>query len=445
MIHLALALILYTFTLWLGLYLLQREPDQARVRYTALGLIAYALGLLLHTLGAESAPLYAAVSIWPPILWLAAVLHLLPEDSALPARAIPWAVLTLLGVGSALMLLLPGWLPFLGVAALMIAAWVPLWRARRTGRSSQPWTALVNAGLFFGVSAGLLFLPIQIVPLEWGLLLVGVDMVALGLTIGRLDSLEAGESFAPDARRSLLAAAVFSGLLAAHALLLVDSPPTTFQRLLLFSLTSLALVTVIFGSALSAWLDRLTLVRSPAQQQAQSDREQAAAAAAAATRQDASLDLHALPPEDFDKLTRRTLSHLGDLTRLASSPLTRLPVIEARLKERGEAVNTLSRAAELQSLLREHIDRLRPRGNAEFGTSDDWRYYNALYFPYVVGLRPYARADHDGLNPSARAALDWLRTQVPERTLYNWQNAAAHLIAQDLRETQPPALAPFQE
>jgi hypothetical protein len=29
---------------------------------------------------------------------------------------------------------------------------------------------------------------------------------------------------------------------------------------------------------------------------------------------------------------------------------------------------------------------------------------------------------------------------VPERTLYNWQNAAARLVAQDLRgEMEPPA------
>ena len=30
--------------------------------------------------------------------------------------------------------------------------------------------------------------------------------------------------------------------------------------------------------------------------------------------------------------------------------------------------------------------------------------------------------------------LDWFRTQVPQRTLYNWQNAAAALVARDLRE-----------
>jgi hypothetical protein len=31
-------------------------------------------------------------------------------------------------------------------------------------------------------------------------------------------------------------------------------------------------------------------------------------------------------------------------------------------------------------------------------------------------------------------ALEWFRQEVPERTLYNWQNKAAELIAQSLRE-----------
>ena len=37
------------------------------------------------------------------------------------------------------------------------------------------------------------------------------------------------------------------------------------------------------------------------------------------------------------------------------------------------------------------------------------------------------------LDETARAALDWFHTSVPERTLHNWQNAAAKLIAEDLR------------
>jgi len=47
----------------------------------------------------------------------------------------------------------------------------------------------------------------------------------------------------------------------------------------------------------------------------------------------------------------------------------------------------------------------------------------------AFGLKPYSRrTDYTG------NGLDWFRTYVPERTLYNWKNAAAKLVAQDLRE-----------
>jgi hypothetical protein len=138
---------------------------------------------------------------------------------------------------------------------------------------------------------------------------------------------------------------------------------------------------------------------------------------------------------EFIRLTRRALSHFGDLQRLASSPLTRLAIIEARLAERGQSGNTLERAAELKALLAEGIARLKPRDKGDFGTSDEWRYYNSLYFPYVVGLKPYSlNADHEPIDPASQAALEWFRASVPERTLHNWQNAGAKLIAKDLRE-----------
>ena len=74
------------------------------------------------------------------------------------------------------------------------------------------------------------------------------------------------------------------------------------------------------------------------------------------------------------------------------------------------------------------------RGDDDFGTSDEWRYYNALYFPYIAGVRAYAQnATAAGLDPIARQAWQWLVTEVPQRSLHNWQNAAARLVAADLR------------
>jgi hypothetical protein len=52
----------------------------------------------------------------------------------------------------------------------------------------------------------------------------------------------------------------------------------------------------------------------------------------------------------------------------------------------------------------------------------------------VVGVRAYAQnATAAGLDPVARQAWQWLVTEVPQRSLHNWQNAAARVIAADLR------------
>ena len=49
-------------------------------------------------------------------------------------------------------------------------------------------------------------------------------------------------------------------------------------------------------------------------------------------------------------------------------------------------------------------------------------------------MRAYAQnATAAGLDPVARQAWQWLVTDVPQRSLHNWQNAAARVIATDLR------------
>jgi hypothetical protein len=42
------------------------------------------------------------------------------------------------------------------------------------------------------------------------------------------------------------------------------------------------------------------------------------------------------------------------------------------------------------------------------------------------------RTKREDLDAEDRRALQWFVTQVPERTLHNWQNAAARLVAADL-------------
>ena len=105
------------------------------------------------------------------------------------------------------------------------------------------------------------------------------------------------------------------------------------------------------------------------------------------------------------------------------------------LKNKSHDDNVLSRANELKLILKESIEQLKPDDDTDFSVADEWRYYNVLYFPYIVGVKPYSRRFYrDDLDPHAEEALDWFKTYVPERTLYNWQKTAAKLIAQHLRE-----------
>ena len=98
-------------------------------------------------------------------------------------------------------------------------------------------------------------------------------------------------------------------------------------------------------------------------------------------------------------------------------------------------MDQLERAHELKTLLTESIQRLKPPEDSLFGTTDAWRYYNALYFPYVKGLKPYRRYQSTKmLSEEEKLALEWFRTEVPERTLYNWQTTAAKMVAQDISD-----------
>jgi hypothetical protein len=145
-------------------------------------------------------------------------------------------------------------------------------------------------------------------------------------------------------------------------------------------------------------------------------------------------ELLTLDSVEFYRLTRRALSYLGDLPKLATSPLIHLPAIDTRLHQRNAHDDVLERAVELKKLLTESIVRLKPHSSAPFGVSPEWRHYNALYFPYVVGLRPYTvQTRLEPFEPLHQEALIWFQQEVPERTLHNWQTAAARLIAEDLR------------
>ncbi len=210
---------------------------------------------------------------------------------------------------------------------------------------------------------------------------------------------------------------------------------------LLFGVLATAILAQTLSGRIESTFDRFAFAYLPTlskQRLNQARADLRAAAAALPEAQPITTDLNALDDSEFTRLTRRALSSLSDLPKLSTSPLIHLPAIEQRLIAKGGRVNTLERAVELKHLLAESIGRLKPN-NGDFGTAPEWRHYNALYFPYVVGLKPYlAHSTNDDLQEHEnRDVLRWFQREVPERTLYNWQNAAAKLVAADLRHPSP--------
>src|SRR5579859_3778600 len=229
---------------------------------------------------------------------------------------------------------------------------------------------------------------------------------------------------------ALLAALIFGGQV---ALVMSLSTGLTLPMLMLLLTTCAAAIGFqVFADPLQKTLDRLTFPNTP---QLSRSRAELRDLASNLPRLNDTHALQALDEEEFIRLTRRALSDFGNLPRLATNPLTLLPQVERRIADNGGALNALERASELKRLVVENIECLKPRDGRDFGTSDEWRHYNALYFPYVCGLKPYSRkAEAESFALPVREALTWFQTQVPERTLHNWQNAAARLIARNLRD-----------
>jgi hypothetical protein len=379
-----LAFTLFAFTFWLGGYLIVRNPARLAMHLAGWGLIAYAGALALSNIAARAeSPLLSLVqgglSVAPAVLWIVTFGQLLRRG---PEEALP----------------------------------------------RRPVRLLVIGALFFALSLGLLLS--GLLPQFWALTLIGIDMGLLGVALVKLDAFDEGESFWPDMPRSALAsglaALAFGGLVAVAAQ--INGGWTFPFRLLMFGVIALAIDVQLFAPRLQAWLDRLVLSH-PVQQ----SRAELRAVSEVLPRANDAIDPNSLDAAEFARLTRRALSHMTDLPKLAISPLTQLPAVDHHLAEHGMPDTPLDRAVALRAILTIHIAKLKPDAS-DFGTSDAWRHYNALYFPYVAGLKPYSvRAGTNGQAPLEQQALEWFQSSVPERTLHNWQNAAAKMIASELR------------
>ena len=446
----ALSAVVFTLSAWLGLYLAARDPRKPVLVLAAIGLCGFALVVALdavRTASPASAPLLSRVEIYltatPGVAWFAVLVELCRPTDGWRARTRELllvagvAALTLYGAMLAGSvdgpLRLGHWLMFAVISVSTLGAMVVA--LRRPRRPRRAVGLAIVATLFFALGNAILIIPLNLVPSWVALASTSCDVLSLGVAVALWDAFDEGHALRADMLRSFAGSVAVAVLFGGQALIGLavtrdDPGAQTALTVLLFTSLAISITVQVLADPLAGVLDRLAFSRSPA---LRADR-------AALRHTGAALPLrqeHPLADIDdvtFVRLTRRALGHYGDLSKLVASPLTALPVIDERLAARGAPDQPVERANELKAVLADGISRLKPRDGGDFGTTEEWRYYNSLYFPYVVGVRAYAQnATASGLDPTARQAWQWFVTEVPQRSLHNWQNAAARLIAADLR------------
>src|SRR4051794_5823469 len=270
---LILATVVFGLALWLGLYLVSRDPASLILRLAGFGLVAYAVVWALDSLLAiQGTPGWVARLRWPlqfapALCWTGALLALLPDD--LPARArllrlwcpaavVAGALILLAGAAGLLVDLDSGALRPGGVLAgcavlvPLLAAGVALWRVRGLARPQRPNGLLLVSLLFFGLSTGALVFPPLGLPRPWALLLVDGDLLLLGLAVAALDAFEQGESLRPDLLRAFTFASVIATLFGGQvAIAIALGPgPTAPLVTLLFATIATAIATQTFADQL---------------------------------------------------------------------------------------------------------------------------------------------------------------------------------------------------
>jgi hypothetical protein len=439
----ALSAVVFSLSWWLGLYLLARDPRKPVLVLAAIGLTSFAAVVALDAVRVTSGlDALSSVEIYlvavPGIAWLAVLLELCRPADNWRSRA--GEITLVAGVGAVALfgavmagnvdgpVRLGHWVMFAAISFSTLGAMIVAVLQRSPGRV----TGFVVIGtLFFALANAIVVIPLGVVPSWIALASTGFDVGVLGLAVAMWDAFDEGQALRADMFRSFAATAVVALMFGGQLLIgLAVSGQHTALTVLLFTSLGIAIAINVLADPLAGLLDRVAFSRSP---DLRADR-------AALRRTEAALPLRSANPLDgvdddtFVRLTRRALGHYGDLSKLVASPLTALPIIDERLAARGAPDAPLERANELKALLADRIARLKPRDGGDFGTTEQWRHYNSLYFPYVVGVRAYAQnATASGLDPVARQAWQWFVTEVPQRSLHNWQNAAARLIAADLR------------
>jgi hypothetical protein len=420
----AIAVPAFALAWWAASYLIGRDPCRSQLSRAAAALVTYACAVVAWTLAPTSATAQILLCL-PALAWAGTAVAMLPR--ALPERRridIGSTVLTVLFLAMVIVLPPAGRLVAL---APLLGGVLLLWRFRDQVQPPVLPGALAVVATLYAAALVALLLPVIEVP-ELVVAAMGVDLLMLGYLAAVADAVELGERLWPDLTRSIvaaIAATVAVGGVATATMILVPGRPAV--TLLQFGLVAV----VMTGMGLSGRARRLLdAIAFRPDQRLRQDRSAHLLLADALPRRRQRHRLITTRQEDFLRFTRQALDNYGNPGRLVRSPLTDLPAVDRRLT--GPAAGRpLARATELQAVLADSVDRLRPAG--KFGTGDEWRHYIALYYCMVLGLDPYERRPRtDGLDREARLAVDWIRRTVPRRTLRRWQAEAAAIVARRL-------------
>ncbi len=314
-----------------------------------------------------------------------------------------------------------------------------------TATQATSFRLLLWGSVCFLAGAGLLAFDV-LQGVNWGellgylLLLTGLG--AVGATMALYSALLLGKDVRADVIYSLTGLAVLLAIYLAATGLLVGFPDLHHVILVLL-LAALITAGHTLGDVAHDRLDALFF--SPVVRE---ERTAARAYTDALAIPPAGADPELATRKAFDDAVRRALTHLSDPTKLATTPLLNLVVVGQNVAMQHLEDNRLTRSAALREILLELLDGLRPQ-NGDKVTSDSWRYYNCLYYPYVRGLgrrRAPAvlrqlserRKREGGVRGELEQVLDWL-LQVDEDTFYKWQRRGSDTIAAALREREAAA------
>jgi hypothetical protein len=420
----AIAVPAFALTWWLACYLVGRDPARAAGRRAAGALIAYAAGVVAWTVapaGTTAEVLLAA----PALFWAGSAVALLP--SFVPERRQierGWLFV------SAAFVLITVLLPPSGrlvVLAPLVGGLSLLWRFRDQVEPRLIPLALSLVAVLYGAALVLLVGPADLGGPWLAIAAIGVDVLILGYLVAVAEAVDAGERLRPDLGRSLVAAV--GGLLLAGgpAILTMFVAPSRMIAVLQFVVVGVVMTVIGLGGPVHRLLDRVAFWSD---ERLRGDRHGLFLLGEALPRRRERSRMLATTEADFLRFVLQALDSYGDPGRLMRSPLIDLPAVDRRLLK-IPVEQPLARAQELRHVLGEAVAGLRPNGSP--GTDEEWRHYNAVYYYFLLGLRPYSRRLRtDGLDREARRTIEWIRQYVPRHLLRRWQSEGAAQVARDL-------------